>query len=48
MAGVKKLAMFHHSPDHDDRTLEQALRRIRRMKLKTQILLPHEGSVISV
>ncbi len=45
-ANVRQLALFHHSPDHDDREIERAFERLKstRAGKSPKLLLPREGS----
>jgi ribonuclease BN (tRNA processing enzyme) len=45
-AGVRKLALFHHEPSHDDRTMRAIERKGKR--LFAQTLVAHEGLKVSL
>jgi phosphoribosyl 1,2-cyclic phosphodiesterase len=49
-AGVKRLALFHHDPQHDDRFLEQQLRQLRRRYSNSalDISLAREGQCVEL
>lgn len=51
-AGVKKLILFHHDPDHDDKRIEALLKHSRRLvikaKSKLQVEAAREGMVIQL
>jgi phosphoribosyl 1,2-cyclic phosphodiesterase len=51
-AGVKKLLLFHHDPDHDDRKIDAMLKHARRLaakaKSKLKIEAAREGMRISL
>ncbi len=50
-AGVKKLVLFHHDPDHDDKKIDafvqHARRLVARQKGKLKIEAAREGAIIS-
>lgn len=51
-AGVKKLVLFHHDPDHDDKTLDEFVKYARRLvvkaKGKLKVEAAREGMVIQL
>ncbi|HLF91828.1 MAG TPA: MBL fold metallo-hydrolase, partial [Planctomycetota bacterium] len=51
-SGVKKLALFHHEPLHDDKALDaiekDAAQRVAKEKGKVKILMAREGMVVDV
>ncbi|MGH9722163.1 MAG: MBL fold metallo-hydrolase [Bryobacteraceae bacterium] len=49
-AGVRRLALFHHDPDHDDQFLEAALGRLQAAYLSSdfEIFLAREGQCIEL
>jgi phosphoribosyl 1,2-cyclic phosphodiesterase len=51
-AGVKKLVLFHHDPDHDDKKIDAFVQHARRVvarhKGKLKVEAAREGMVISV
>lgn len=50
-AGVARLALFHHDPDHDDQALDQLLDEARRHPLAAglrEVLAAHEGLTVAL
>jgi phosphoribosyl 1,2-cyclic phosphodiesterase len=51
-AGVKKLVLFHHDPDHSDQKIDEFLRHARQLvtqqKGKLKVVAAREGLVLSV
>jgi ribonuclease BN (tRNA processing enzyme) len=51
-AGVKKLILFHHDPDHDDKKIDLLVRHARRLaaksRAKLQVEAAREGMTISL
>jgi phosphoribosyl 1,2-cyclic phosphodiesterase len=45
-AGVRKLALFHHEPSHDDRTMRAIEREGK--SLFSQTMVAHEGLKLSL
>ena len=51
-AGVKKLMLFHHDPDHDDKRIDEFVKHARRLvakkKSKLKVEAAREGMVIEL
>jgi ribonuclease BN (tRNA processing enzyme) len=51
-AGVKKLVLFHHDPDHDDRTIDAFVRHaralVKKRNGKLKVEAAREGMVIQL
>jgi ribonuclease BN (tRNA processing enzyme) len=51
-AGVKKLVLFHHDPDHDDRTIDAFVKRaralVKKRKGQLKVEAAREGMVIEL
>ena len=51
-AGVKKLVLFHHDPDHDDRRMDEIVKHARQLvtkqKSKLKVEAAREGMVIQL
>jgi ribonuclease BN (tRNA processing enzyme) len=51
-AGVKKLVLFHHDPDHDDRRMYEIVKHARKLvarrKSKLKVEAAREGMVIQL
>jgi ribonuclease BN (tRNA processing enzyme) len=43
-AGVRKLILFHHDPEHDDRTIDRFVRRARALVRKHRATLKVEAA----
>lgn len=48
LAGVRRLALFHHDPDHDDESLDQLLDEGRRISRRTEVVPGCEGMTFQV
>ena len=49
-AGVKRLALFHHDPTHDDASVDGILHHARQLAMGTgiaEVVAAHEGMVIA-
>jgi len=51
-AGVKRLVLFHHDPDHDDKTIDGFVRdaraQVRKLKGRLKVDAAHEGMIIKL